>query len=91
MTILTLTALASFAIGFAAPRWWAALAAGTLWPAYFAGIAFELWGAGVGDGWPYALALGTVTAVIGALAGVAAGRRHKRRASRPVRIRAGHG
>ena len=90
MTILTLTALASFAIGFAASRWWAALAAGALWPAHFAGITLGLWGAGVGDGWPYALAVGTATAVIGALAGVVAGHHYRRRGSRPVGIRPGH-
>jgi len=71
MIPLIVVAAVFVAAGFAVPRWPVFVVAAVLVPFYFAGLVAGWWGSGVGDGWQFALAIGTAASMVGAVAGVA--------------------
>jgi hypothetical protein len=71
MIPVIVVAAAFVAAGFAMARWPVVVIAAALVPFYFAGLVAGWWGSGVGDGWQFALAIGTAASTVGALVGVA--------------------
>jgi hypothetical protein len=68
MILIALVAAACIVVGFVTGRWLAVAAVAAVWPILFAGTALDLWGNGLGDGWPYVLVV--VTALMAAAASV---------------------
>jgi len=75
-------AAAFVAAGFAVGRWQVVLAAAAVAPLYFAGLVAGWWGNGIGDGWQFALAIGTAAGTVAAALGVASRRLANRREPR---------
>jgi hypothetical protein len=82
MIALVAVALAFVAAGFAVGRWQVLLAAAAAVPLYFGGVLAGWWGSGVGDGWQFALAVGTALGTAAAALGVASRRLAHRREPR---------
>ena len=68
MILIAIVAAACIVVGFATGRWLTVAAVAAVWPILFAGTALDLWGSGLGDGWPYVLVL--VTALMAGAASV---------------------
>ena len=81
MIVLVILVVAAAAGGYLIGRWSVALVAAAVWCLNFLGRAAGWWGSGVGDGWPFLLAVGALLAAAGAAAGVAARRGLRRTAS----------
>jgi len=82
MIWLVAIAAAFLAAGFAVGRWQVVVVAAAAVPLYFAGLLAGWWGSGVGDGWQFALAIGTVAGTGAAALGVASRRVTNRREPR---------
>jgi hypothetical protein len=84
LTPLILIGLAAAVVATVAARWTVVPLLVAAWPVYVLGLRWDWWGNGVGDGWERALAVGTLSAAAGAVAGVLLGKTLRRyRAARP--------
>ena len=71
--------------GFLVGRRCVAFVAPAVWALFMLGLTQDWWGHGVGDGWRYALVVGTAVAAAGAATGVIARRAMPRRTDGTLR------